>query len=289
MHLGAGQEAIAVGLADHFLCSDAAFGAHRSHAQFLALGGEVRKLFGEVLGKSTGASKGMGGSMHLWGGNHGFHGSVPIVAGSVPIAVGAALAFKLRDERNIAVAFLGDGAMEEGVVHEAMNFAKINQLPILFFVENNLFASHMHISDRQPFLATARFAEANGIDHQIIDGNDVVQVSRTCESVVSNMRSQSHPYFLDARTDRHYGHVDWRIDLDVGINRSTEDLANWHLRDPITRLKSAIVKQHESSIKSLEQIERDTSSFVEIEWAAAMNDPFPNPEVMAQYLYSDNR
>ena len=109
-----------------------------------------------------------------------------------------------------------------------------------------------------------------------------MQVSRTCESVVSNMRSQSHPYFLEAITYRHYGHVDWRIDIDVGINRSTEDLANWHLRDPITRLKSAIVKQHESSIKSLEQIERDTSSFVEIEWAAAMNDPFPNPEVKAQ-------
>ena len=122
--------------------------------------------------------------MHLWDQESGFFGSVPIVAGTVALAVGAGLAAKMQRGGDVAVAYLGDGAVEEGVVHEALNLARIQGLPVLFVVENNLFASHMHISIRQPKDATARFAEANSIPCEILDGNDVVAVARASARAV---------------------------------------------------------------------------------------------------------
>ena len=155
VHLGAGQEAIAVGLSKYLTPQDMVFGAHRSHAHVLALGSKIKSLFAEVLGKESGLNKGMGGSMHLWDRNVGFCGSVPIVAGTVPLALGAALAAKLQNSGKVAVAYFGDGAIEEGVVHECLNFASIKKLPIVFVVENNLMASHMDIHLRQPSASTA--------------------------------------------------------------------------------------------------------------------------------------
>ena len=139
VHLGVGQEAVAVGLSQHLSASDYVFGAHRSHCHLLALGGDTRALFAEVLGKETGLSKGMGGSMHLWDESVGFYGSVPIVAGTVSLAVGAAMSARLRGTSNISVAYFGDGACEEGVVHESLNLASIQKDPVIFVVENNLF------------------------------------------------------------------------------------------------------------------------------------------------------
>ena len=126
----------------------------------MASGGSVEKLIAEVLGRATGASRGMGGSMHLYGGDSGFAGSVPIVAGTVPLAVGAALAAKMDKSGDIGVAYFGDGACEEGIVHESMNMAAIMKLPVLFVVENNLYSSHLDINLRQPSDRVARFAGA---------------------------------------------------------------------------------------------------------------------------------
>ena len=162
-HLGIGQEAIAVGLSAFLRKTDSVFGAHRSHSHFLALNNDVFSLFAETLGRVDGCSKGMGGSMHLIDKKNGFYGSVPIVGATIPIAVGAGFAHKLDKCNNISVSYLGDGATEEGVFHESLNLAKVNQLPVLFVCENNLFASHMHILERQPAYSTLRFANANEI------------------------------------------------------------------------------------------------------------------------------
>ena len=134
VHLGVGQEAVAVGVSACLRNSDRVFGAHRSHSHLLALGSSVHKLFAEVLGKETGHSKGMGGSMHLWDQPNGFYGSVPIVSGTVSLAVGAGLAAKLQNSEDISVAYLGDGAIEEGVVHESLNLARIQNIPMIFVV-----------------------------------------------------------------------------------------------------------------------------------------------------------
>ena len=193
VHLGVGQEAVAVGVAAGLRSTDRVFGAHRSHAHILAMKIDLTACFAEVLGRKTGYSKGMGGSMHLWNQPSGFYGSVPIVSGTVPLAVGAGLAAKLQGSDDIAVAYFGDGAIEEGVVHECLNLAKVHQIPVLFVVENNLFASHMHISQRQPNTSTTRFAVANEIPALMIDGNDVAAVSRAAEQFITSARQGKGP------------------------------------------------------------------------------------------------
>ena len=273
VHLGAGQEAIAVGISKHLRKSDRIFSGHRSHAHLLALGTEPRKLFAEVLGKQSGLTKGMGGSMHLWDGPNGFYGSVPIVAGTVPLAVGAALASKLQGKGDISVAYFGDGAIEEGVVHESLNLARQLQVPILFVCENNLFSSHMHISQRQPLTSVARFAIANDIQGDVIDGNNIVSVEESAKKLIQIARTENLPVFIEAFTYRHYGHVDWREDIDVGVNRSPEDLKLWKSRDPIDRLETALVSNGSLVKDELEQMKLQISNEIETDWDLAMQDP----------------
>ena len=177
-HLGIGQEAVAVGVSEHARPTDRVFGAHRSHSHYLALGGSVERLLAEVLGKETGTSKGMGGSMHLYGPEVGFHGSVPIVAATIPIATGAALAAQMDKKGAVAISYFGDGAAEEGVLHELLNMAAVMGLPIVFVCENNLFSSHLDIHLRQPENRVARFADAHDVPSAVVDGNDVVILSR---------------------------------------------------------------------------------------------------------------
>lgn len=272
VHLGAGQEAIAVGISKHLRKSDRIFSGHRSHAHLLALGTEPRKLFAEVLGKQSGLTKGMGGSMHLWDGPNGFYGSVPIVAGTVPLAVGAALASKLQGKGDISVAYFGDGAMEEGVVHESLNLASQLQVPILFVCENNLFSSHMHISQRQPLTSVARFALANDIQCEVIDGNNIVSVEESAKKLIQIARTDNLPVFIEAFTYRHYGHVDWREDIDVGVNRSPEDLKLWKSRDPIGRLETALLSNRSVDKDELEQMKLQISNQIDTEWNLAMQD-----------------
>lgn len=286
VHLGAGQEAIAVGISQNLQKTDRVFGAHRSHSHLLALNPDFYKLFAEVLGKKTGFSKGMGGSMHLYDQPNGFYGSVPIVAGTVSLAVGAAMAAKMQNTDDIGVAYIGDGAVEEGVVHESFNLAKIQKAPMLFVIENNLFASHMHISLRQPSDMISRFAVANDIPYKLVDGNDVVAVAKASKELIDDMRAGKGPGFIELVTYRWYGHVDWRDDVDVGVDRSLDDIENWKARDPITRLSKSMIK---SKIWTEEQ-ELELGSTIDKEiqtaWGMAMNDPYPSADATLKYLYS---
>lgn len=275
VHLGVGQEAVAVGVAAKLRKTDRVFGAHRSHSHVLSMGSSLHRLFAEILGKDTGLSRGMGGSMHLWDQPNGFYGSVPIVSGTVPLAVGAALAAKMQGGGDIGVAYLGDGGMEEGVVHESLNLARMLNAPVLFVVENNLFASHMHISLRQPKEATARFAAANDIPYEIIDGNDVVQVRAAAARLIGRARAGEGPGFLEAVTYRWYGHVDWREDIDVGVNRSAVDVDAWRRRDPIARLVAGLNAQGLFDTKRLAAMEAEISVEVADAWKQAQADAYP--------------
>lgn len=287
VHLGVGQEAVPVGISAALLECDVAFGSHRSHGHLLARNMNAYPLFAEVLGKSTGYSKGMGGSMHLWDGSCGFLGSVPIVAGSVSLAVGAALAQKIRDERSVAIAYLGDGAVEEGVVHECLNFSALHKLPIIFVIENNLFASHMHISERQPKPSVCRFAEANGIKYAVLDGNDVLGVLNAAKPLIANARNLNGPAMIEAVTYRWYGHVDWREDVDVGVSRSAQDIANWKRLDPIKRLKDALIKEDVLSEASFSQMDKRVVTEIEDAWSKAMSDDPPKPTELLKNVYYD--
>lgn len=240
-HLGIGQEAVAVGVSASLNSDDRVFGGHRSHSHYLALGGDSYRLLAEVLGKEDGSSRGMGGSMHLLAREVGFHGSVPIVGATIPIAVGAALAAKLDGRGAVAVTYFGDGAAEEGVFHESMNLASTFGLPVLFVCENNLFSSHLDIALRQPSDRIARYAEAHRIPGVTLDGNDVVAVAEAARGLIERARDGQGPAFLEAVTYRHRGHVGPKEDIDVGVHRSLDELTAWKRRDPIARLRSAMM------------------------------------------------
>ena len=288
VHLGAGQEAIAVGVSQNLQSTDRVFGNHRSHSHLLALNPDFYKLFAEVLGKSTGFSKGMGGSMHLYDQPNGFYGSVPIVAGTVALAVGAAMAAKMQNTDDVGVAYIGDGAVEEGVVHESFNLAKMQNAPILFVIENNLFASHMHISLRQPSDTISRFAVANEIPYKLVDGNDVVAVYRAAQEQITDMRAGDGPRLLELVTYRWYGHVDWRDDVDVGVDRSLDDIENWKARDPIARLSQSMISagmwSKEEELSLCDEVDRN---IIEA-WNKATSDPYPETDSTLKYVYSTN-
>ena len=283
-HLGIGQEATAVGLSRYLRSSDRVFGGHRSHTHYLGLRGSVYKLFAETLGKLDGCSKGMGGSMHLYDPSIGFGGSVPIVGASVPIATGAALAAKKDNIGDIAVSYLGDSACEEGAVQESFNLASIMKLPVIFVVENNLFASHMHIDLRQPSNSTARFAEAHGIPFKIIDGNDICEVYKASQEAVQHCRENKGPYFIESMTYRWRGHVGPREDTDVGVKRK-DDLTKWKMRDPIKRLKEALINENMFTQNKFIEMTESVDKELAVLWGKALIAPYPPESLLTEIVY----
>ena len=240
VHLGIGQEAIPVGISKYLSNQDIVFGGHRSHSHILSLGVNLKSFFAEILAKSTGLSKGMGGSMHLFADSVGFYGSVPIVAGTVPLAVGSALASKLKGEKSVSISYLGDGAIEEGVVHESLNLARINNCPVIFIVENNLFSSHLNINLRQPKELTYRFAKAHDIESRVLDGNNLTSICKTGEEFIKRCKNEEGPFFIEAITYRWLGTLIERA-IRCRDKKISQDLI-FEKEDPISRLKKSLFK-----------------------------------------------
>ncbi len=283
-HLGAGQEAIAVGVCDNLTNKDYVFGTHRAHAHFFAMGGQLNVFFAEVMGKKTGCSKGIGGSMHLIDKKNGFWGSVPIVGATIPIAAGAALAIKRKREDAVAVCFFGDGATEEGAFQESLNMAASMELPVLFVCENNFYSSHLDIKYRQPDQRTARFAEANYVKSITVDGNNIIAVKQESERMIDYIKQTGKPAFIEFTTYRFYGHVGPNKDIDVGVRRSVDDMNYWSKLGPITRLKDALLNSgvHESQFTKIEEkIDLDIQLAVQV----AESDPYPNASELMNNVY----
>jgi len=284
-HLGIGQEAVGVAVGMTMRNTDNAFGAHRSHTHYLALNENTYSLFAEVLGKFDGCSHGMGGSMHIIDNANGFRGSVPIVGATIPIATGAGLAAKLDNDGDIAISYFGDGACEEGVLHESLNMASVMNLPVLYVCENNLFSSHLHINLRQPATTTARFAAAHRIKNVTVDGNDVVGMFKMLRSEIATMRESKKPFFMEAFTYRWRGHVGHREDIDVGVQRS-DDLVSWKKRDPIQRLVSSMIEKGVYSEKDYHNLNESLQDKIESDWRRAEEAPYPDVDFLKKPVYS---
>ena len=218
-HLAIGQEAIPVGISQFLKSSDRIYGNHRSHGHYLSLTMDTYGLFAEILGKETGCSKGMGGSMHIVGESQGFGGSVPIVSATIPVSVGAGLAMKLSKRKSVSVSYFGDGTSEEGVLHESLNIASYYELPVIFVCENNLFSSHMHISERQRFDSISRFADSHGIDYAVIDGNNIETVLDTSKKAIEIARTERKPFFIEA------------VSSDDNVNLTISNIDSEQIRD----------------------------------------------------------
>jgi acetoin:2,6-dichlorophenolindophenol oxidoreductase subunit alpha len=285
-HLGIGQEAVAVGVSDALRPSDRVYGGHRSHSHYLALGGDLDAMMAEILGKDTGASRGMGGSMHLYGPQVGFHGSVPIVGATIPIAVGAALAAKMDRKGDVAVAYFGDGACEEGVLHESLNLASVMKLPVIFVCENNLYSSHLDIALRQPYDSVGRFADVHKVERTVVDGNDVIAVAAEARRLVERARGGGGPAFMEAVTFRWRGHVGPKEDIDVGVRRSADELRAWKQRDPVRRLAEALEADRNMPAGEVERMSADIRAAVADAVAFARRSPYPELPALMDMVYA---
>jgi len=167
-----------------------------------------------------------------------------------------------------------------------LNLARMQKVPVLFVVENNLFASHMHISLRQPVDSVARFGEANDIPVQIVDGNDVVAVYRAAKELISAARTGKGPGMLEVVTYRWYGHVDWRDDIDVGVNRSLEDVENWRARDPVRRLVTAMEQAGYWSKSAQDELDAELDGVIAEAWQKAVEAPYPEERATLDRVYA---
>jgi len=276
-HLYIGEEAVAAGVCAALTAADTVWGGHRSHGHYLAKGGSLAGLFGEVLLKATGCAGGRGGSMHLAAPEVGVPGTVPIVAGTVPLAAGAAFAYKLRGEDTVAVAFFGDGALEEGHVHESMNLVALYRLPLVLICENNLYASHLHWSERRVADNLYRAGEFHAVPGEAVDGNDVAAVYTAAQAAVERARGGGGPSLIECRTFRWRGHVGASFDLDVGVARRGE-LAEWLPLDPLRRLADQLMERGVADLAHRERaIDARIGAALEAARAAPAPEAAPQP------------
>jgi len=286
IHLSIGQEAIAAGVCANLRKDDYLFGTHRSHAQYIAKGGDINKMIAELYLRKTGCSLGRGGSMHLVDPEVGIMGSTAIVGGNIPLGTGAALASKLQHKDNVTAVFFGDGAVDEGTFHESLNFASLKKLPVFYICENNHYAINSHESQRHSGDGIYRWAQSYNIPSYQIDGNDVIKVSEIAAKAVERCRNGEGPTFIECLTYRWKGHIGTVDDIGKGF-RPQAEYDYWVSKCPIKwfgeYLKSIGVLNDKIDERILEQINQQ----IERAFEFAKNSPRPSPEDLTNFVYAD--
>ena len=286
VHLCIGQEAIAVGVAANLSNQDYVLSGHRSHGHYLAVGGNLKAMIAELYGKETGCAGGKGGSMHLVDLSVGFLGATPIVASTIPIAVGVAFGIKLKKEQKVVVVFFGEGATEEGVFHESLNFAQLKQLPVVFVCENNLYSVYSPLSVRQPQAReVVDLARGHGIESLQGDGNDVKEVYSMAIKAIERVRTGGGPTFLEFQTYRWREHCGPNYDNDLGY-RTQEEFERWRGRCPIARLRDELFSRGIASDLDFQNMSSAISNEIECAVKFAKGSPFPQASTVAQDVYA---
>lgn len=282
-HLCIGQEAIAVGVCLNLKKEDYVFSNFRGHGHYLAKGGDGKKMMAEIYCKSTGCSGGRGGSMHLVAPEIGILGNSAIVSGQISLGAGTAMKSKLLNEKNVTIIFLGDAATEEGVFIETINFAVLKKLPVIFVCENNEFAAHMHLKDRQPMTKMSLKTECY-LPSFTIDGNDVIKVYNTTKDAIKKARDGNGPTFIECITYRWKGHVGPKLDIEKRI-RSEEEVNYWINKCPIKKIKNQIIEQKLIEQSEIEKIEKsiEIEIFDAIEFAKRSSKP--NPKTLLNHVF----
>jgi pyruvate dehydrogenase E1 component alpha subunit len=255
IHLYIGQEAIAAAVCAHLHPDDYIFSTHRNHGHYIAKGGDIKRLLAEIYCRDAGCSHGHGGSIHVVDPGVGFMGSSAIVAGTIPVAVGAGLSAKMDGRGRLAVAFFGDGATDEGVFYESLNVAALYQLPVIFVCENNLFSTHLPLSKRQKTGDLYLKMRGFGIATERVDGNNPAAIYSAFERLAKAGREDTLPSFLECMTFRWRAHVGPEHDIDVGFRRK-EDIDRWKSRCPIAYQKKCLVDRAGWTTEMLDQLER---------------------------------
>ena len=283
-HLYIGQEAVAAGVCSTLRKDDYVFSTHRSHGHYLAKGGNLKALMAELYGRVAGCSKGRGGSMHIASPEVGLPGSSAIVAGTIPLSVGAALAFSIQKRDTVSVAFFGDGATNEGVFYESLNFAALKRLAVIFICENNLYSTHLPLSACLADVNIYKKAEMFNIPGIQVYGNNVVEVFKTAKEAIEGARRGRGPILIEYMTYRWRGHVGPNFDLDKGL-RSKEELDYWMNRCPIKALEEFLLKQGIVSESKKTQIYRDIEEEVEESVVFAKESPYPDESELTRGVF----
>lgn len=280
MHLSIGQEAASVGVCEALRPDDVVFGTYRGHAAYLAKGGDLNAMVAELYGKATGCTKGKGGSMHLIDPEAGVMGMSAVVGTTIANAAGYAYALQLRRSDAVVVSFFGDGATEEGVFAETLNFAALKRVPVLFVCENNGYAIHTSQARRQGRPDIRAKAEAFGVPAVRLDGSDVFELHRQSAQTVSDIRSGSGPRFIEVTTYRWREHVGPGHDYGLGF-RSEAEAEPWVAADPVARLAEQLPPDARA------RIEREVEGEIAVAFAFAERSPFPGPDELMTDIYGE--
>ena len=279
VHLSIGQESVAVGVCAALAPDDVAFGTYRGHALYLAKGGDMKRMIAELYGKVDGAARGKAGSMHLIDTRAHMMGTSAIVGTTIPQAVGYAFALKARKAEQIVACFFGEGAMDEGVCYESLNFAALKKLPIFFVCENNHYAIYSHIRDRMPHPDPCERAGVFRIPHERIEGGDTLKIREASARAVAAVRAGDGPRFIECMTCRWRDHVGpdedrrWKY-------RPDEELDDWIRRDELKRLGEMLDRAERKKIEAAADAE------IAAAFAYAERSPFPGPEELATNVFA---
>jgi pyruvate dehydrogenase E1 component alpha subunit len=283
IHSCVGQEASAIGACLALEADDIITSTHRGHGHLIGKGGDPRYMMAELAARSTGYCRGRGGSLHIADYDLGILGANGIVAGGIPIAVGAALGMAMRREQRVALSFFGDGAVNEGAFHEAANLAGLWKLPVIFFCENNLYGEGTPQSKQAPVADLAVRAEGYGFPGVIVDGQDVLAVYQAVKEAAERARAGEGPTFVEAKTYRYRGHYEG----DPQVYRLPGELEAWQARDPIPAFRQALLDEGVLDEAALGQIETGVQAELDEAVAFAKAAPIPQPEEALRGVYAD--
>lgn len=283
LHLYVGQEAIAAGVMQHLSNEDQITSTHRGHGHLIAKGGEFHRMFAELFGRVTGYCRGKGGSMHISNMEVGMLGANGIVGGGPPIAMGAAFSNKFRKTKNVAIAFFGDGASNEGSFHEAANMASLYKLPCIFVCENNGYGEYTPQASHQAIVDVADRAAGYGMPGVIVDGMDVIAVYEAAGEAIDRARKGKGPTLLECKTYRFYDHVGVR---GMGLTyRTDEELERWKKRDAIDSFEKSLIEMEVLTEKKIANVLKAINEEIEAAVKFAEDSPDPEPSDLLNDVY----
>jgi pyruvate dehydrogenase E1 component alpha subunit len=282
VHVYSGEEAVAVGACANLTNDDYITSTHRGHGHLIAKGGKADRMMAELYGKKTGYNKGKGGSMHIAEVDIGILGADAIVGGGIPVAGGAALSAKMRGTDQVAVCFLGDGATNNARFHEGVNLASIWKLPVVYVIENNVYAETTPVSYAMNIPNIADRAVSYGIPGVTVDGNDVLAVYEAVGEAVARARKGEGPTLVECKTCRHRGHFEG----DTMTYRTEEEVKECKKRDPIPRFRKKLVEMEALTEKEADKVEQEVANEIDAAVKFAEESPLPAPEEALEDVYA---
>lgn len=287
IHLVIGMEASSVGSCAALEKKDSLYCGHRTHGQYLAKGGDLKRMMAEFFCRLTGCAGSRGGSMHLLDKSVGMEGSSAIVGGAVPIAVGAALAIQMKKENRVVSLYFGDAATEEGVIWESLNFAALKKLPIIFVCENNFFSVCSPLENRQPpGVEIYKKAESFGVKSLLVDGTNVLDVFEASRTAREMALSGQGPFFIEAKSYRWRGHGGAGDDTNTGY-RDPEEVSSWQKLCPVASFGSILSSMNILNTENILRMEEEIRTEFEEAFQYGLTSPDPVESDLYRHVYSD--